>query len=85
MSGSTSKTNVPAYFKPHQQYLFSESGFLDFPSSDYKFMNQCKKTYQFITQCKGVVCHPFKTAKITVFDPMKSKSLKVPLQDELLT
>ena len=30
-----------------------------------------KKTYQFITQCKGVICHPFKTAKIIVFDPMK--------------
>ena len=24
-----------------------------------------------MTQCKGVICHPFKTAKIIVFDPMK--------------
>ena len=24
-----------------------------------------------ITQCKGVTCHPFKTVKIIVFDPMK--------------
>jgi len=46
--------------------------------------NQCKKTYQFITQCKGVICHPFKTAKIIVFDAMKYKSPNVPLQDELL-
>jgi len=45
--------------------------------------NQCKKTYQFITQFKGVICHPFKTAKINVFDPMKYKSPNVPLQDEL--
>ena len=32
-----------------------------------------QKTYQFVTQCKGVICHPFKTAKIIVFDPMKYK------------
>ena len=46
-------------------------------------LHQCKKTYQFITQCKGVICHPFKTAKIIVFDPMKYTGPKVPLQDEL--
>jgi len=37
-----------------------------------------------ITQCKGVIYHPFKTAKIIVFDPMKYKSPNVHLQDELL-
>jgi len=42
------------------------------------------KTYQFVTQCKGVICHPFKTAKIIVFDPMKYKSPNVALQDELM-
>jgi len=36
------------------------------------------KTYQFITQCNGVICHPFKIAKIIVFDPMKYKGPKVP-------
>jgi len=36
-------------------------------------------------QCKGVICHPSKTAKIIVFDPMKYISPNVPLQDELLT
>ena len=29
-----------------------------------------QKTYQFTTQCKGDISHTFKTAKITVFDPM---------------
>ena len=43
-----------------------------------------KKTYQFTTQCKGDISHAFKTAKITVFDPMMWKSPDVPLQAELL-
>ena len=34
---------------------------------------QCKKTCQFITQCKGVICYPFKTAKIIVFTPWSVK------------
>ena len=42
-----------------------------------------KKTYKFATQCKGEISHAFKTAKITVFDPMMCKSPDVPLQDEL--
>ena len=48
-----------------------------------KSMLKMLKTYQFIAQCKGVICHPFKTANIIVFDPMKYKGQKVPLQDEL--
>ena len=47
------------------------------------YTSSMQKTYQFITQCKGVICLPFKTAKIIVFDPMKYKRPKVPLQDEL--
>ena len=43
------------------------------------------KTYQFTTQCKGDISHAFKTAKITVFDPMMWKSPDVSLQAELLT
>ena len=42
-----------------------------------------KNTCQLITQCKGVICHPFKTAKIIVFDHMKYKSPNVLLQEEL--
>ena len=37
--------------------------------------NQCKNfTYQFRTQCKGVICHPFKTAKIIVWPREVQKS-----------
>jgi len=43
-----------------------------------------QKTYQFTTQCKGDISSAFKTAKITVFDPMMCKSPDVPLQAELL-
>jgi len=43
-----------------------------------------KKTSQFIPRCKGDISHAFKTAKITVFDPMMCKSPDVSLQDELL-
>ena len=39
-------------------------------SFDYYNLNPCKKTSQFIIQCKGDISHAFKTAKITVFDPM---------------
>jgi len=44
--------------------------------------NQCKKTSQFITQCKVDITHAFKTAKVTVFDPMMCKIPDVPLQDD---
>jgi len=43
-----------------------------------------KKTSQFITQCTGDISHAFKTAKITVFEPIMCKSPDVPQQDELL-
>ena len=53
---------------------------------DYKFLSfaviiyiNAKKTYQFVTQCKGVICHPFKTAKITVFYPHKVQKSKCAL------
>ena len=46
--------------------------------------NQYKKTSHFTTQCESNISHAFKTAKITVFDPMMCKSPDVPLQDELL-
>ena len=48
-------------------------------SGSIKEKKSMLKTYQFITQCKGVICHPFKTAKSIVFDPMKYKSQNVPL------
>ena len=43
-----------------------------------------QKTSQFKTRCKGNISPAFKTAKITVFDPMMCKRPHVPLQDELL-
>ena len=43
-----------------------------------------QKTSKFTTQCKGNISHAFKTAKITVFDPMMCKSPDVPLLAELL-
>ena len=39
-----------------------------------------QETSQFTTQCKCDISHAFKTAKITVFDPMMYKSPDVPLQ-----
>ena len=47
-------------------------------------MDQCKQTFQFITQCKDDISHAYKTAKITVFDPIMCKSPHVPLQAGML-
>ena len=43
---------------------------------------QCKETSQFKTQCKGNTSYASKTAKITVFEPVISKTPDEPLQDK---
>jgi len=74
--------------RAHQRYRqTTDDRQTDGPSMTYianmNLSSSSLKAYQFITQCKGVICHPFKTAKIIVFDHMKCKSPNVPLQDEL--
>ena len=49
-----------------------------------KQQKSMQKTFRFITPGKGDISHAFKTAKITVFDPMMCKSPDAPLQNELL-
>jgi len=43
-----------------------------------------KKPSQFTTQCMGDISHAFKTAKITVFDPIMCKSPDVPYKPSCL-